>query len=127
MWTFQIRNVLPPKMYIKAMLWANGFLLAIYACYLLFNKEIFSPILVLGLSIAIVIYYLRGLYKHPQVNEATKSSVWWWEYPLFVVGLIFAATRGSAAVCIFLWGFLYGNGVMLLKYSIAKTKNMKLE
>ncbi|AMJ39957.1 hypothetical protein [Anaerotignum propionicum] len=76
----------------KGDLWANGFLLAVFACYILFKIENFSPPMVVGLSIAIVICYLMGLYKHPQVNHATKSSVWWWEYPLFVVGLILAAT-----------------------------------
>lgn len=100
--------------------------LAVFACYILFKIENFSPPMVVGLSISIVICYLMGLYKHPQVNQATKSSVWWWEYPLFVVGLILAATRGSADV-ILLWGFLYGNGVLLLKNNTAKGQNMKPE
>ena len=118
--TFRIKNLLPPKMYLKAMIWSNAFLFAVCACYMLLKKGVFSPLLALGLSSAILICYLIGLYKHPKVNQATKSEVWWWEYPLFVAGLIFAATRESAAAFILFWGFLYGNGVVFLKYNVSK-------
>lgn len=100
MWIFEKTNLLPSKIYLKAMLWANGFLLAVWVSCLLFKKKILSPLAAFILFIAIVICYLMGLYEHPQVNQATKSSVWWLEYPLFVVGFILAATKGSDAVFI---------------------------
>ncbi len=116
----QKANVLPPKIYLKALVWGNGILLATWICSLLVIKEILSPLLVLILFIAIVICYFIGLYKHPQVNQAMKCNLWWWEYPLFVLGLIFAATRERTTVAILLWGFLYGNVVLLLKYGVAR-------
>lgn len=56
--TFRIKNLLLPKMYLKAMLWSNAFLFAVCACYMLLKKGVSSPLLASGLSIAILICYL---------------------------------------------------------------------
>lgn len=124
---FSKSNILPKKAYLKGMIWGSGCFLLIGGCNLLFKKEIISPPLALALLIAIVICYLIGLYKDLQVNRAMKCNVWWWEYPLFVAGLIFAATRENKTDSILLWTFLLQNGVLLLKYIIAKRQCEKVE
>ncbi|NLK36929.1 MAG: hypothetical protein GX299_02460 [Epulopiscium sp.] len=55
---------------------------------------------------AISISFLNGLYK----------------YPMFYRGG-FTATKESAVVFILLWGFVFGSGVLFMKYSVAKKGN----